>query len=255
MLNGNQFFFFLKKGRDIYLEVIWITGAKEMSWNQCHAHGRVHFLLLESTSPPRLSSALTIQKMTIAFVRVSASSQGNGFPAEHVVPYSSHHVPFCILMNLLTGHRQLCLGSWALWAPVHTRSWLAQPRPKVNIERWTVLLLDLQIVSWSHPSGASLWLAPTLPSQGRFSSVAQSCPTLCNPMDCSTPSLPVHHQLLELAQTHIHWVNDAIQPSHPLSSPSPPAFNLSQDQGLFQWVSSSHQVARVPEFQLQHQSF
>lgn len=104
MLNGNQFFFFLKKGRDIYLEVIWITGAKEMSWNQCHAHGRVHFLLLESTSSPRLSSALTIQKMTIAFARVSASPQGNGFPAEHVVPYSSQHVPFCILMNLLTGH-------------------------------------------------------------------------------------------------------------------------------------------------------
>ena len=196
-----NFFFFLKKGWDIYLEVIWITGAKEMSWNQCKPHGRVHFLLLESTSPPRLSSALTIQKMTIAFARVSASPQGKGFPAELVVPYSSQHVPFCILMNLLTQHLRLCLTSWALWALVHTHSWLAQPRPKVNTERWTVLLLDLQILSWSHPSGASLWLAPTLPSQGRFSSVAQSCPILCNPMDCSTPSLPVHHQLLELAQT------------------------------------------------------
>ena len=68
----------------------------------------------------------------------------------------------------------------------------------------------------------------------QFSSVAQSCPTLCDPMDCSTPGLPVHHQVLELAQTHIHRVGDAIQPSHPLSSPSPPAFNLSQHQGLFQ---------------------
>ena len=210
-----------------------------MSWNQCKPHGRVHFLLLESTSPPRLSSALTIQKMTIAFARVSASPQGKGFPAEHVVPYSSQHVPFCILMNLLTRHLRLCLTSWALWALVHTHSWLAQPRPKVNTERWTVLLLDLQILSWSHPSGASLWLAPTLPSQGRFSSVAQSCPILCNPMDCSTPGLPVHHQLLELTQTHVHQVGDAIQPSHLLPSTFPPAFNLSQHQSLFQWVNES----------------
>ena len=89
----------------------------------------------------------------------------------------------------------------------------------------------------------------------QFSSVAQSCLTLCDPMDCSTPGFPVHHQLLELAQTHVHWVDDAIQRSHSLSSPSPPAFNLSQHQGLFQWVSSSHQVAKVFEFQLQHQSF
>ena len=88
----------------------------------------------------------------------------------------------------------------------------------------------------------------------QFSSVPHSCLTLCNPMNHSTPSLPVHHQLLESTQTHVHWVGDAIQPSHPLSSPSPPAFNLSQHQGLFKWVSSSHQVAKVLEFQLQHQS-
>ena len=73
-------------------------------------------------------------------------------------------------------------------------------------------------------------------------------------MDCSTPSLPVHHHFPEFTQTHVHWVSDAIQPSHPLSSPSPPAFRLSQHQSLFQWVSSSHQVAKVLEFQLQHQS-
>ena len=82
----------------------------------------------------------------------------------------------------------------------------------------------------------------------QFSSVAQSCPTLCDPMSRSTPGLPVHHQLLESTQTHVHWVGDAIQSSHPLSSPSPPALNLSQHQGLFQWVSSSHQVARVLEY-------
>ena len=75
----------------------------------------------------------------------------------------------------------------------------------------------------------------------QFSSVIQSCPTLCNPMNCSTPGLPVHHQLLEFTQTHVHWVGDTIQPSHPLSSPSSPALNLSQHQGLFKWVSSSHQ--------------
>ena len=82
----------------------------------------------------------------------------------------------------------------------------------------------------------------------QFSSVAQSCPTLCDPMDCSTPDFPIHHQLPELAQTHVHQVSDAIQPSHPLFH-SPPS-NLSQHQGLFQWVSSLHQVAKVLEFQL-----
>ena len=89
----------------------------------------------------------------------------------------------------------------------------------------------------------------------QFSSVTQSCLTLCHPMDCSTPGLPVHHHLLELTQTHVFWVSDATQPSHALSSPLPPAFNLPHNQGLFQWVSSSHQVAKVLEFELQHQSF
>ena len=89
----------------------------------------------------------------------------------------------------------------------------------------------------------------------QFSSVAQSCPTLCNPMNHSTPGLPDHQQLLEFTQTHVHWVSDAIQPSQPLSSPSPPAPNPSHHQGLFQWVSSVHQVDKELEFQLQHQSF
>ena len=89
----------------------------------------------------------------------------------------------------------------------------------------------------------------------QFSSVAQSCLTLCDPMNCSMPGLPVYHQLPESTQTHVCWVSDAFQPSHPLLSPSPPALNPSQHQGLFQWVSSLHQVAKVLEFQLQHQSF
>ena len=89
----------------------------------------------------------------------------------------------------------------------------------------------------------------------QFSSVAQSCPTLWDPMNRSTPGLPVHHQLLEFTQTHVHRVSNTIQPPHPLSSPSPPAFNLSQHQGVFQWVGSLHHVAKVLKFQLQHQSF
>ena len=89
----------------------------------------------------------------------------------------------------------------------------------------------------------------------QFSSVTQLCPALCDPMNRSMPGLPVYHQLPEFTQTHVHWVSHAIQPSHPLSSPSPPVFNLSQHQGLFKWVSSLHQVAKVLELQLQHQSF
>ena len=89
----------------------------------------------------------------------------------------------------------------------------------------------------------------------QFSSVAQLCPTLCNPMDCSTPSFPVHHQLPELAQTHVHRVGDTIQASHPLSSPSPPAFSLSQHQVLCHWFTSSYHVTEALEFQLQDQSF
>ena len=86
----------------------------------------------------------------------------------------------------------------------------------------------------------------------QFSSVTQLCPTLCDPMNHSTPGLPVYHQLLEFTQTHVHQVGDAIQPSHPLLSPFPPTLNPSQHQGLCQWVSSSHEVAKVLEFQLQH---
>ena len=81
------------------------------------------------------------------------------------------------------------------------------------------------------------------------SSVTHSCPTLFDPVDCSKPGFPVHHQIPELAQIHVHRVSDAIQPSHPLSSPPPLAFNLSQHQGLFQWINFSHQVAKLLELQ------
>ena len=115
----------------------------------------------------------------------------------------------------------------------------------------------LCVVIWflSQDNSPPMKLLPRRVFRSQFSSVAQSCPTLCDPMDCTTPGFPVHHPLLEFTQTHVHWVGDAIQPSHPLSFCSPPDFNLSQHQGLFQWVSSLHQVAKVLEFQLQHQSF
>ena len=101
----------------------------------------------------------------------------------------------------------------------------------------------------------NLYIFEDLKNYIQFSSVAQSCPTLCDPMNRSTPGLPVHHQLPEFTQIHVHRVGDAIQPSHPWSSPSPPAPNPSQHQSLFQWVSSLHQVAKVLEFQLLHHSF
>ena len=103
----------------------------------------------------------------------------------------------------------------------------------------------VETVTW--PLGASIFLEVLYP---HFTSVPQSCLTLCNCMDCSTPGLPVHHQLTEFTQTHVQWVSDTIQPSPPLLSPSPPAPNPSQHQGLFQLINSSHEVAKVLEFQL-----
>ena len=100
------------------------------------------------------------------------------------------------------------------------------------------------------------WLSISYIGKYQFSSAQLlSCVWLCNPINCSMSCFLVHHQLLEFTQIRVHWVGDAIQPSHPLVSPSPPALNLSQHQGLFQWVSSLHQMAKVLEFQLQHQSF
>ena len=108
---------------------------------------------------------------------------------------------------------------------------------------------------WRGHGESPFWSLPkyALPQHNisvHFSSVAQSCLTLCDPMNRSMPGLPVPHHLQEFTQTHVHRVSDAIQPSHPLSSPSPPAPNPSQHQSLFQWVNSSHEVAKVLEFQL-----
>ena len=126
-----------------------------------------------------------------------------------------------------------------------------------NSLTWKILMVKRRLVGYSpwgpKESDMTEWLNTHMSVQ--FSSVAQSCPTLCDPMNHSMPGLPVHHQLLEFTQTHGHRVSDAIQPSHPLLSLFPPAPNLSQHQSLFQSVNSSHEVAKVLEFQLQHQSF
>ena len=108
-----------------------------------------------------------------------------------------------------------------------------------NVEFYHMLFLHL---FWWSCSFVLILLISSVQFSG------QSCPTLCDPMNFSTPGLPVHHQLPEFTQTHIHRVSDAVQPSHPLSSPSPPAPNPSQHQSLFQWVNSSHEVAKVLEF-------
>ena len=140
--------------------------------------------------------------------------------------------------------------------PVHRKgdqSWVFIGRTDVEAETPIFWPLNEVLAHWKHWGSHQFW------SQWRsrlsFSSVAQSCPTLCDLMNRSTPGLPVHHQLPEFTQTHVHWVSDAIQPSHPLSSPSPPALNLSQHEGLFQWVNSLYHMAKVLELQLQHQAF
>ena len=114
---------------------------------------------------------------------------------------------------------------------------------------------SLAMKSWIESSSKTRLLCLYYNLLLQFSSVAQYCPTLWESMNHKTPSLPVHHQLPEFTQTHVHRVGDIMQPSHTLSSPSRPVPNPSQHQSLFQWVSSSHQVAKVLEFQLQHQSF
>ena len=122
---------------------------------------------------------------------------------------------------------------------------------ELPVDRWPFLIdneiLYSNINSFSSITHIRKWF---LYKSVQFSSVAQSCLTLCDPMNRSTPGLPVHHHLPEFTQTRVHRVSDAIQPSHPLSSPSPPAPNPSQHQTLFQWVNSSQKVAKVLEFQL-----
>ena len=142
-------------------------------------------------------------------------------------------------------------------------TWTSKAKEPKNISRFFSVLSLLAVRSSSPDSSSRIWAkemsevicnsSSPLCSKNSFkclSSVAQSCLTLCDPMNRSTPGLPVHHQLPDFTETQVHRVRDAIQPSHPLSSPSPPAPNPSQHQSLFQWVNSSNEVAKVLEFQL-----
>ena len=152
---------------------------------------------------------------------------------------------------VLWHHRWVCLGVG--WFAFCSLCW-----EKLDIAVWSqlicyVLCVDCSKYQWiSRESVCLSWFVEGAMYSVQFISVTQSRPTLCDPMGCSTPGLLVHHQLPEFTQTHVRWVGDSIQPSHPLLSPSPPAFNLSQQLGLFKWVSPLHQVVKVLEFQLQH---
>ena len=169
------------------------------------------------------------------FANKGLSSQDYGFSSGHIWTWE------------LDYKENWALKNWCFWTVVLKKT-LKSPLDGKEIQPvhskgdpgwWT---------SWVFPL---LWLILQIISYCCCCcSVAKLCLSFCNPMDCSMPGFRVHHQLWELALTHGHWVGDAIQPSHPLSSPSPPALNLSQHQGFFQWVSSSHQVAKVLEFQL-----
>ena len=150
-------------------------------------------------------------------------------------------------MNVQTGSKsKRCRGDWSLRQHKHAEGRKDTEAGKSRFDH---------ICRTSARMKAECFGRGNLELTLQFSSVALSCPTLCDPMVCSTPGLPVHHQLPEFTQTHVHQVSDAIQPSHPLSPSSPPTSNLSQHQGFSKWVSSSHQVAKVLKFQLQHQSF
>ena len=168
--------------------------------------------------------------------------------------------PDPLLLALKTEERSCQLGNaGSLQKPEEAREWMVSESLRKEsssantfpLDSWEPLQTsDLQNCRIIKSSYVTMFVMICY-SSNHFSSVQSlSCVWLCDPMNCSTPGLPVHHQLLESTQTHVHCVSDAIQPSHPLSSPSPPALSLSQHQGLFKWVNSLHEVAKVLEFQL-----
>ena len=162
------------------------------------------------------------------------------FKIKYYIPFQGHTQLWAVLFS--------CQGNEMkklLWSPV------SSIRVKLDVRDVSGGLIWTQGICVSYVFQLPMihiYVSSVKPVQ--FTSVPQSCPTLCDPMNRSTPGLPVHHQLPEFTQTHVHQLSDAIQPSHPLSSPSPPAPNPSQHQSLFQWVNSSHEVAKVLQFQL-----
>ena len=149
-----------------------------------------------------------------------------------------------------------CFSCFCLFLKSHNKG--AEKRLDQTLRTWGQwwILWIFSCLTYIRSTGWVLMKVSNQKCQCCCCSVTQSCPILCDPMDCSTPTgFPVLHYLLELDQTHVHWVDDAIQPSQSLSSPSPPALNHSHHQGLLQWFCSMQQVAKVLELQLQHQSF
>ena len=215
-----------------------------------------------------------IKKQRHYFVNKGPSNQGYGFSSSHVwvwdLDYKESWAPknWCFWTVVLEKTLESPLDGKEI-KPVHPKrkqSWIfigrTDPEAETPILRppdvknwliWKILMLG------KIEGGRSWWWQISLSMYFSAISLSQfSCSVVSNslrPVDCSTPGFSVFHHLLELVQTHVHWVGDAIQPSHPLSSPSLPAFNLSQHQGLFQWVDSAHQVAKILELQLQHLSF
>ena len=158
---------------------------------------------------------------TISSSVVHFSSRLQSFPASGSFPVSQFFT---------SGSQSTGVSASTSVLPKNTQGWSPLGRSNQSILKVTVSTTIQSYILWV-----------------QFSSVTQLCLTPCDPLDCSTPGLPVHHELLELAQTHVYWVGDAIQPSHPLLSPSPPAFNLSQHQGLFKWVSSYQRTGQSIE--------
>ena len=211
---------------------------------------------------PRLDAQLT--GLHHFFSTTVLLRSGNSFPP----PPRRKHLwlclrPFSLLASLLSSwgsstFKNTC-SHLAAFSMGLTAEWSPQKLASLWIEVWVCVILKKILFEGSEQPFSerymSLKISEMFSISIQFSSVTQSCPNICSPMDCSTPGLPVHRQLPEFTQTHVHWVNDAIQPSHPLSSPFPPVFNLSPHQGLFKWVSSLHLVAKVLEFQPQHKSF
>ena len=247
----------------ITLLIMWKECSCEVVWILWHWNENWLFLVLwPLLSFPNLL-AYWVQRLAAASFRIWNSLAGIPSP------------PLAFFVGMvpkahLTSHSSMSGFSWVitpLWLSRSLRSFLYSSVyschlfliSSASVRSTAFLSFIVPIFAWNVPLVSLIfkkylfiWSCQVFSSVQFSRSVVSNS---CDPMNHSTPGLPVHHQLLEFSQTHVHQVGDAIHPSHPLSSPSHPALNLSQHQGLLQWVSSLHQVAKVLEFQLQHQSF
>ena len=219
----------------------WIATKDQRKFSCGHPPQHLHIVTVTHDTftmtrwPPQVTSEWSVWSEGLS--RWLLSIRGLQISHQMASQWPKPNVPLCQELSLPT-----------LSPPALSRL-VCVPMDKCGISEWT-----LHFKNWIPASHIiALWLRKQVmweESSVQFISVAKSGPTLCDPMNCSTPGLPVHHQRPEFTQTHVCQVSDAIQPSHPLSSPSPLAPNPSQHQSLFQWVNSSHEVAKVLEFQL-----